>query len=487
MADTQAEQRFGQLIGRTFGLKISVLVLLLIALFVVWSTLTSGRQKAEQVDKEFCQQLAKDTYYGPGNVAFCEPAYLAQNTIRVARHAHDYDPYETDEKLEKLNERLHTWAQHVQQFEEYDQRRRRAYQIELSLPYTKGPVFLDGALISDIWPFCALLAVAAAVALGFKQRCYEIHLTALLRKVKLKDARAREFALAEFSAGSLCEVNVSGKPVFLYKKPFTFSPQTVGSAFLLIVVLLLSLRLLTDYSAQFSERGEEDFSGYYFWLYLFSVFLAFLLSRTRRLWRASLDEVLGGDVRSARFYGPVEWPWASLAASRFNAVTTVLCAALALGSLCFHWEGSFRGIELLWHPTAVITDDVLFARSAQFALILSIVFLLLCLISMVMGHTRYGCRLTVVIRRPRRYCAWAVLILLSFPIPFTLLTSYGEFMDLYLLPRLGAGFDYPSFLNLQNLPAMEADVSRGLLVFLFSCLFLACINVLSSKHSNVSG
>lgn len=483
MPDTQAGQRFSQLVGRTFRMKISVLVLLLVALFVLWSTLTSGRQKAEQVDKEFCHQLVNDTYYWPTGLfaSSCEPFFSAQDIIHRTRHKHDYDPAPQGTSSE-VEAQLHQWTQHVEQFQEYDQKRRSAYRIDLSLPYAKGPISLDGALVSDIWPFCALLALAVSLALGFKQRCYEIHLAALLREITPKNARAREFALSEFHAGTLSQIDVDGRSVFLYKKPVAFYPEAALSWSLFVIVLVLSLRLLTDYSPQFSQWGEEDFTGYYFWLYLFSVFLVVLLSRTRKLWRASLDEVLGGEVRRARFYGPVEWRWAdrdaSLAASRFNIVTTVLCAALALGSLCFRWDESYRGIELLWHPTVIIIDDVLAARIVQFVLIITVAFLLLCLISIVIGHSRHGRRLTKVMYRSRRYCAWAVLILLSFPILFTLLSRYGEFVDSYLLPRLGAGFDYPSFLNLQNFPAVEGGpVSRGLHVFLLACLSLAYINI----------
>jgi hypothetical protein len=329
-----AEQRFSQLIWRTFRLKISVLVLLLVALFVVWSTLTAGRQQAQQVDKEFCQQLVNDTYYWPTSLfgSFCEPFYSAQNTIHMARHKLDYDPAPQGTSSE-VAAQLHQWAQHVQQFQEYDQKRRSAYRIDLSLPYTKGPISLDGALVSDIWPFCALLALAVSLTLGFKQRCYELHLAALLREITPKDARARELALSEFHAGTLSRIDVDGRNVFLYKRPIAFYPEATLSWSLLAIVLVSSLRLLTDYSPQFSQWAEEDFTGYYFCLYLFLVLLVVLLSRTRRLWRASLDEALGGEVRSARFYGPVEWRWAdrnaSLAASRFNIVTTVLCAALA--------------------------------------------------------------------------------------------------------------------------------------------------------------
>jgi hypothetical protein len=191
-----------------------------------------------------------------------------------------------------------------------------------------------------------------------------------------------------------------------------------------------------------------------------------------------LDEVLGGEVRSARFYGPVKSEWAdrgaTLAARRFDIAETVLCGVLALGSLWFHWGESYRGIELLYRPTSIISDDVWSARSLQCVMALAIAFLLLCLMSIGMRHFRHEGRPTKVVFWCRRYFAWLILILLSFPLAYTLVVRYGLFMDWYLLPALGAGFDYPSFLNLQNLPAMEAgSVSPGFLVFFFSCLFLA--------------
>jgi len=145
MPDTQAGQRFSQLVGRTFRLKISVLVLLLVALFVLWSTLTAGRQKAEHVDQEFCHQLVNDSYYWPTGLfaSFCEPFYSARNIIHMARHKHDYDPAPKGTSSE-VEAQLHQWTQHLEQSQEYDQKRRSAYGIDLSLPYAKGPIRESG-------------------------------------------------------------------------------------------------------------------------------------------------------------------------------------------------------------------------------------------------------------------------------------------------------------------------------------------------------
>ena len=164
------QQRFSQLAQHAFRVKVAVLLLLLGALFVVWSTLTQGSVKAEEVDKAFCFQIIKDPYYGPPGLRgdySCNPILLLPITINEARHYHDHDaPHPSTMSPEDVQKNLDEWFTHVQQFSDYDWNRRQAYRIELSLPYTRSPVYLNGPLISDVWPFCMLLALSAVISLS---------------------------------------------------------------------------------------------------------------------------------------------------------------------------------------------------------------------------------------------------------------------------------------------------------------------------------
>lgn len=95
---------------------------------------------------------------------------------------------------EDVQKNLDEWFTHVQQFSDYGWNRRQAYRIELSLPYTRSPVYLNGPLISDVWPFCMLLALSAVIALGFRETCYEIQLSALIGQEKQPKAIGRELS-----------------------------------------------------------------------------------------------------------------------------------------------------------------------------------------------------------------------------------------------------------------------------------------------------
>lgn len=487
MADALMQERFAKLIGHTFRLKISILVLVLVALFVVWSALTSGRQKADEVDKEFCQQIAKDPYYSTLGLfsSSCEVITSVQSTIQTARHLHDGDFSDTSNKTpEKLREMLYVSMAHTQQFQEYEDRRREAYRINLSLPYTKA-VFLDGVLVSDLWPFCALLAVYAALALSFKQSCYEIHLAALIQSVETKGTRARDFALAEFLPGSTSEVRLSGRPFFLYTKPIGLSPETLASRSLFIVVTLLSLSLLTDYSPQFTERGEEVFSGYYFWLYLFSVFWFYLLLKSRRQWRTSLSDVLGGDVSSPKIFTLRRWlsaalHHASIRGIRYETIVVVLCVALAVGGFCSHWDESTRGYQAFWQLRENLSDAPIAARCLQLVLIAVFSFLVVSLFSILLNRARFS-RLSDFIRKARYIGAVFTLTMVGFFVFSGLLTAYAGFLNWYLRPML-VDFSYASFLNSQNLEIFPSDMPLGYWVFLASCGLLALITVAVKEH-----
>ena len=107
-------------------------------------------------------------------------------------------------------------------------------------------------------------------------------------------------------------------------------------------------------------------------------------------------------------------------------------------------------IELLWRPREMMFDGVWAARDLQFVLVLAIAFMLLCVASIVTGFFRGESRLNNIVRHSLRYSAWAVLVLMLFPISCTLLARYGEFVDSFLFPALRAGIDSHLFQNLQN-------------------------------------
>jgi hypothetical protein len=486
MPDPSAEQRLTQLIGRTYRLKISVLVLLLVSLLVLWSTLTGGQHLAEQIDEDFCQQLAGNAYYGFSGIASsaCDGIASQYLTISLARNMHNNYVADRTKTIPDQAADMDRYLSRIRQFQDYDQRRRFAYKIEVSFPYTKGSIFLDGVLIADVWPLFAISALAVTILLGFKERCYEIHLAALLKKVEPKDARATQFALSEFRSGSLTEASINGELVFAYRRPFVLSPEGILGGALYLAVSLVSLRLFTDYSPQFSARGYQIFSGYYFWIYVFSVVVAILLARTRTVWRGSLADALGGQVSTVWSLRWKNWRWfgrdhLALAQRVGNAYVLVL-GVLAVGSLCLPVADSFRGYELIWRPSECFPDAPMVGRVLQLCLICFLDFVLLCLSLAVLARSRHrGGRVGRDLCRLRYLYGWLVLLLIGFPISYTVIGNYGWFMDSYLLPILGAGINDRAIDTLLKLQSFDiGETGWGARVFLGCCFGLAVNSLL---------
>jgi hypothetical protein len=483
----ELQQRFTQLAQHSFRVKISVLLLLLVSLYVVWSTLTNGSAKAEEVDKAFCSQIIKDPYYGRVDLRgdySCDPQTSLHYTISQARHQHDDDPpYPSTMSPQDVLKNIGIWLKHVQQFNDYEWNRRQAYRVELSLPYTKSASSLNGSLISDVWPFCALFALSIAVTLGFRQTCYEIHLSALVADTTPANVRGRSFALSDSLAGEISEAKLGGHPIFLYKKPIGLLPETAVSAVLFGAVLLLSLNLLTDYSPQFTERGYELFGdSYYTWLYLFSVALFFLLFRTRRQYRRSVNEAVGGEVKSARLFFLYRC-FQSLRQRSFRGIglepaLVLACAGCGIGSLFLSWGGSYRGFILLCCPLRIYDDQPLAARMIQAQMVLAVIFLISIFVSRLPMLVRRH-RVHALLLKARFLTAWPILIFGGFVVFYAVIGIYGALKDLYVAPALGL-YSSQAMQNLQNLPTLdEADFSLGFMAFVASCGILALHEIYS--------
>ena len=105
-----------------------------------------------------------------------------------------------------------------------------------------------------------------------------------------------------------------------------------------------------------------------------------------------------------------------------------------------------------------------------------IIFFIVSLFSVLMSRVRS------VTSKARYAGAVFTLILLGFLVFFWLTAAYRLFMNAYLWPTL-VGFNYASFLNLQNLPEVPSDMSSGYWIFLASWGFLALITVVLKHHS----
>jgi hypothetical protein len=473
----ELQQRFTQLAQHSFRVKISILILLIVSLFVVWSTLTAGTQKAEQVDKNFCHQLSTDSYYS-SKVFFgeysCASSLFFRITIEHARHSRDNDPPEPDTtSVEDRTRHINEMLNHFREFQDYDWNRRQAYSIELSLPYAKTAVLLNGALISAVWPFCALLVLSIAIALGLRQACYEIHLSFLVAGSKPEDDHGRNVALTEFLAGEISEAKLAGKSIFLYKKPIGLIPETVVSGVLYIAVSLLSLNLLTDYSPQFTERGSELLSdSYYLWLYLFAVVLFLLLLKTRRLWRSSLYEALGREVRSRRLFFLFESLEEHSEDHPLSPKLIYLLVGMFVASLFLHWESSYRGFVLLCCPNRVFDDAPIAGRFVQVQMLLITGFMGATIILTRKRHVHPDW-FRFALQKIRSFGARYILVVVGFLDFYRFIGNYGYIKDYYVWPIVG-NVTSEAYLNLANLPILDLrHLTIAGWLFLGSCQILA--------------
>jgi hypothetical protein len=492
---TDYQQRFTKLAQNAFRMKVVVLLLLLVALFVVWSTLTNGNAKAEEVDKRFCQQIVADPYYST-NSHFgefsCDSSLFFRRTIQEAKHMHDNDPPEPETaSAQERAKHVREFLDHLRQFDDYDWNRRQAYRIELSLPYTKGAVPLNGSLISDAWPFCMLLALSVAIALGFRQTCYEIQLSALIKEEKEPKIFGRDSALSEFLAGDISEVKHGGRTVFLYKRPIGLFPEVITSGVLFVAVSILSLNLLTDYSPQFTERGYEVFGDYYYiGLYAFFVVLFLLLLRTRRLWMSSVDKAVGGEVSSGRLFflyrGLRFLRNKSVAGFHLESALVLMCVGAGLMGLFLHW-GSYRGFTLLCCIRRVVDNDVLLAaRVIQSLMLMALIFLLAVAVLRWPILVRHQ-RLCALVLKIRTFTAWPVLVVVGFIFFYAFIGVYGALKDSYVSPALGL-FSYDALLNLQSLPTLGgADFSAGFTTFSIACGILAFVELCFEQPRKSNG
>ena len=405
---------------------------------------------------------------------------MVRYTIEKARH-YDNDPHPNPKSPDVL-EKMRDFLNHVHQFSVYDWNRRQAYRIELLLPYTRSPVSLNGSLIADAWPFCMLLALSVAIALGFRQTCYEIQLSALIKEEKQSKAFGRDSALAGFLAGDISEVKHGGRTVFLYERPIGFFPEAVTSGVLFAAVSILSLNLLTDYSPQSTELGAEVFGHYYYvWFYVFSVVLFLLLLRTRRLCMSSVDKAVGGEVRHARWFflhrGLRFLRNKSVSGIRLESVVILVFVAVSLVGLFLPW-GSYRGFTLLCCPRRVFDGDNerLAAGVVQVLMLIAVIFFVAVAALRCPILARHQ-RLRAFVQKLRTLTAWPVLIVVDFIMFYAFIGVYWALKEAYVSPALGLS-SYDAFQNLGNLPTLgEADFSAGFTTFSVSCGILAILEL----------
>lgn len=349
MAYGPAEKRLVQVIRNTIKMRVWLLVFLLVALFVVWGMLKKGQKGAGEVEIGFCKQLVIDPYYRLTGVTedSCDDDYEAIGIIDSTRRDLDRELGRFD--LKQSTPESGAALLHNQQFLMFDDNKRRAYETEISFPYTNSPIGLNGVLIFELWPICAFFGICAAVAFSFKQTCYEIYLSKLINHGENRRDIAGDLILAELAAGGTSETVLSGEKLIRYKRPITLRPENAISAGLFLIVGVVSLALLSGYVPEFLDRGELLF-WYYFCLYVVCVGLGFLLLYSRASWRLTLAEAIGGKAVNGWGFSVCKWRnflrRVTIFTIPLETIVAIIGAISIVGSFCLPWDASFNGYRL---------------------------------------------------------------------------------------------------------------------------------------------
>ena len=383
--DSAAEVRLAELILRTIKFRLLLFGLTLAAILVIWTALETGRKKAAALERDFAQQelgsLKKLAAQGNTvlaseadleRIATDSPGILIETERRMASvlsAALGSDP-QSAKARQVLTERL-------QALDDYDQRRRDAFQIEVKVPYLQGSLTLNALKLADVWPFFVTGMLLVIVTLGYQQKNYELILSLERTKWRSGRERARSLALAEFFGGKLSKSAGRGKEVWLYKRNLALHPESFIAGCLYLAVLYLSLRLLSAYNPTLTHRTDSIFFSYYSLAWAALVISAILIHRTHAYYRRELAEAMGADVTNGYF--PFAGHAIDMIRGRLRAMrrgrlfrysaSTFALAGLGLTSLLFFWTQppfTVRGYRFLLHQDPVQhyrRDSFLSARS----------------------------------------------------------------------------------------------------------------------------
>ena len=191
---TDDESRIADLIWRTLKLRISLLVVIIVALLLVWSAMSNGKRQAQGVDQEFCQQLiAEQSKRTP--ILTLEPAVWctpqgARNYNEAARFGNDFlltawQALGEDESSKEQADRIFQQYKAIKDIlDHYDVKRYEAFplQVQLSSEYSGGSLVLNGRVAAELLPFFAMIVFSIVVVLGFQEAAYRRELQNILRK-----------------------------------------------------------------------------------------------------------------------------------------------------------------------------------------------------------------------------------------------------------------------------------------------------------------
>src|SRR6267154_1393142 len=154
-------ERLAELIWRTIKLQISLLLAAAVLLLVIWSGLTNGNVEGTKVDVDFCNRLSSESTKALGKPIIECTTESARNFLEASRLF-----YEAMKPINSAFEKEKTAF-----LEEYDQKRKTAYRLEigLSAEYGESKIIVNALSVAELVPFVVTILFAIIVVLGFQQ------------------------------------------------------------------------------------------------------------------------------------------------------------------------------------------------------------------------------------------------------------------------------------------------------------------------------
>jgi hypothetical protein len=501
-ADPIAEVRLAELIWRTVKLRVSLLALFIASLLVVWLAVASGNPAAQKIDSDFCRQLFIETGTPQGDMLNEERVCASNSALAYIETRRRFDkliPPETYDD-ETSTKQLDALKARQSRFTDYDARRREAYRIQLSLPYTASTVPVNALLLADASPFCVLLVVAIVLALGLQQRCYAQNLAVLLHEKNTTGERATISALTQFFAGNLSKLESDKRLYLVYKRPLALFPETMAVSLLLLALTLTSLKLLADYDPTVAHPTESILFSYYSLLFSLSSVLFVFLRRTQALYAGLIAERMGAPVGSALFFG-CRKKWHQLAhylrsstvfSMRLGRAMVILLVPLGFGCLLLPWVQPWplAGYQFLLHQRTMATGEpysIVFYPIApslfleiRFQLMIALLFFLICMLHAVLEPFLTG-TVDRILRNVRAGLGFSVALLALNALFYLAVLEY-ESTTTNPWPMLDLMFPSTGLATLRTFPLLFENPAYGFWIFLCCSVLLMPLALLNTAR-----
>jgi len=338
MATThELADRLAELVWRTIKLRISLLVVACVVLLIVWSALSIGDHRAQEIDAELCRQLVDESNepvrppLAPVLSAdiFCAPNG-ARSYIEAGRASNEmFSPaYWSRVGQSGVSVLSQRYKDKLKQFAEYDAKRRTAYRldIQLSSQYSSGNIVVNALSVAEVVPFCILVLLAIVLLLGFQQASYKSQLQTLLANSKEDSALASARSQFFVWPPSLTRSRATDCLVL--------SPDGMAMLALFAAILYLLGGVLSAFIPNVAHLTESIFFNYVFVLYSAAFVITCLLIVSRRFYLRPtppfVPSVVGNDNRE-QSRGWQQWLMVALALIGFGSL--LLPWARGLGSI----------------------------------------------------------------------------------------------------------------------------------------------------------